>query len=622
LFAVGFYCSAVQVCFGVEYREAPMLRALVEAGELPPVGDRLPDHPPVIEVIDRIGVHGGEIRTITPVATWLVEEVYMMREPFVRFAADGVTIEPNVIESWELAEDARSILLQLRKGMRWSDGAPVTTDDVLFAWHDVLLNKDITPIPPSNFVVGGEPMRLEVLDAMRFRLSFNQPYGSVLYALIQTVNDSSLLMPKHYLKRFHPAYEPIEEISSIVSARGFDHWFELFRDVNHTVRLTSGQTSPDYPTLGAWCVVDTPSSGHVILERNPYYWKVDREGNQLPYINRIHSEYVGTEESRNLLYISGEIDFAQNAMQNAPLLLSNRDRGNYSVRFWREIQGSRVTLFLNQTHPDPAFRDLFQNPRFRIALSLAIDRGEINEILHFGKCNPRQWTVNRASSFYEPEWERSYADYNPDEANRILDELGLKRKGPQGWRHFENGRQVIINPVVIEGGFRPETMELVADYWAEIGVLLSWRVVRTELVMTKRDGNLLDLAVYPCESSSDIGLIFHPLLQINYWAPLWSDWFRSDGNRGEKPPAKIQSLWQVWMRMRQTGDRTERIRLGKEIVRSQSENLYGIGLVGGTMNAILVSNRLKNVPGDDVLVGWPFGVASLYHAEQFFVNEK
>ena len=368
-------------------------------------------------------------------------------------------------------------------------------------------------------------------------------------------------------------------------------------------------------------MVETPVSGHVILERNHFYWKVDRDGNQLPYIDRIHSEYVGKPEARNLLYISGKIDFAQNSMQNGPLLLTHQDRGGYSVRMWQEIQGSRVTLFLNQTHPDPTLRPLFQNRWFRIALSLAINREEINQILHFGSCNPRQWTVNRASSFYGLEWERSFAEYNPVEANRLLDDLGMNRVGPQGWRHTPSGRQIVINPVVIEGGFRPETMELIADYWAAVGVLLNWRVVRTELVMTKLEGNLLDLAAYPCESSSDIGLLFHPLLQIKYWAPLWADWFGSSGKRGEEPPAAIRELWQVWKQMRQTGDEYERARLGKQIVASQAENLYGIGLVGGTMNAVLVSDRLHNVPGNGLLVGWPFGVASLYHAEQFFISE-
>ena len=254
---MGFFLGAAS-CFGVDYREAPMLRDQVERGELPPVEERLPDEPLLVEVIDEVGVYGGEIRTITPVATWLVEELYMMREPLIRFASDGVTIVPNLLDSWELAEDAESVVLRLRSGLRWSDGAPVTTEDVLFAWNDVLLNKDITPVPPPNFVVDGKPMVVEVLDANRFRLVFDRPYGSILYALIQTVNESSLVLPKHYLRRYHPSYTPLEKLEEMAAEHGFDHWFELFRDVNHTVRLLSGQTPSDYPTLSVWSKHPSP----------------------------------------------------------------------------------------------------------------------------------------------------------------------------------------------------------------------------------------------------------------------------------------------------------------------------------------------------------------------------
>ena len=598
-----------------------MLRDQVERGELPPVEERLPDEPPVVECLERIGLYGGEMNTVTPVAGWLVEEMYMVWEPLLRFAPDGVTIEPNAVEGWDMAEDARSITLSLRKGMKWSDGAPVTTEDVLFAWNDVILNKDITPIPPTNFVVRGEPMTVEALDDYRFQLQFKEPYGSVLYALIHTVTEASLIQPKHYLAQFHPAYTPEDTLTEMARKKGFDYWFELFRDENHTVRRTNGQTPREYPTISPWRVIDEPAMGHVILERNPYYWKVDREGNQLPYIDRIHSEYVGNPEARNLKYIAGEVDFAQNPMENAPLLLSNQARGKYTVRMWVENQGTRVTFFLNQTFPDPVLRSLFRDRRFRIALSLAINREEINEILYFGKCIPRQCTVNRACSFFEPEFETSYAEYDPDRANRILDEIGLERKGPGGWRYFPDGRQVVISPVVIEGGYRPEVVELAAEYWAALGILLSWRVVDGELVVTKLTGNQLDLAVFPGDAATDIGVIMGTPMQLWCWGPAWEDWFRTNGERGEEPPEEIKDLWATSMRLKQTGDPAERIRLGKKLVRSQAENLYGIGAVGGTINPVLVTDRLRNVPGHGALMGWPWVVTVLPHPEQWFIEE-
>jgi peptide/nickel transport system substrate-binding protein len=606
---------------GAMYREAPMLRERVKEGALPPVEERLPDNPPVVKCLERIGVYGGEMNTVTMIAGWLVEEMYMVWEPMLRFAPDGVTVEPNLVKRWKLADDARSITLTLRKGMKWSDGVPVTMEDVLFAYHDVIMNKDITPVPSPNFMVAGEPMELEALDELRFRLSYKEPYGAVLYALIHTVTEASMIQPQHYLKKFHARYSDEEDITALAKKRGFNSWFELFRDVNHSTRRTSGQCPPDYPTLSPWQVADAPATGHVILQRNPYYWKVDSEGNQLPYIDRIHSQYVGNPVARTLKYIAGEVDFASNPLENVPVLLSNQIRGKYSVRMWVENQGTRVTYFLNQTYPDPQLRELFRDRRFRIALSHGINREEINEILYFGKCIPRQYTVNRACSFFEPEFETSYATYDPERANQLLDEIGLKRKGPAGWRHFANGRQVALAPVVIEGGFRPEMTELVSDYWADLGILLAWRVVDGELVQTKLMGNLLDLAIYPGDEATDIGVITGRLMQLRLWAPLWEDWFISNGSRGEEPPDEIKELYNTWLQLRQTGDADQRVRLGKKLVRSQAENLYGIGAVGGTIAPIVVTDRLHNVAGDGALLGWPWGVTVLHHPEQWFIEE-
>ena len=606
---------------GAIYNEAPMLRERVEAGTLPPVEERLPDQPEVIQYLERIGVYGGQMRTVTPVASFLVEEMYMTFEPLLRFAPDGVTVVPNVAESWELAGDAKSILITLRKGMKWSDGVPVTTEDVEFAWHDVISNRDITPMLSPMYKAGDEPLSLEILDDYRFRLSFKEPYGSVLFALLHSVGANSLLQPKHYLARFHKKYTPEKELIARAKKKGFDHWFELFRDENHTTLRTSGKIPAEYPTLSAWQVIDEPATGHVIFERNPYYWKLDSEGNQLPYIDGIHSEYVGNPEARNLKGIAGEVDFAQNPLDIAPLLLSHRKRGKYSVRMWVENQGTRVTYFLNQTFPDPELRKLFRDRRFRIALSLGINREEINDILYFGKCIPRQATVNRACSYFEPEFESSYAEYDPDRANQILDKIGLERKGPAGWRHFPSGRQVVLSPVVIEGGFRPEMTELVADYWAPLGILLSWKVVDNELVYTKLTGNQLDLAIYPGDTATDVGIAMGTPLQMQCWAPAWEDWFLSNGTRGEEPPANIQDLWQTWRQLRQTGDEEERVRLGKKLARAQAEDLYGIGAVGGTIGPVLVTDRMHNLPGDGALLGWPWNVTVIHQPAQWFIEE-
>jgi len=633
------------VCAAGPYGEAPMLRKLVEEGKLPPVEERLPDQPSIVRPYEKVGVYGGQMNTVTGMAGILHESQYMVYEPLLRFASDGTTIVPNVVTRWEMGDDSRSITLYLRKGMRWSDGVPVTVDDVLFAWYDVFLNEDLNVRAPSAFVVAGEPMEIQRMDDYTFRLVFKEPYGSVPYFLTRTMAWNSLIQPKHYLKAYHPKYTPRDKIMTVVNERDFTHWFELFKDVNHTQRSLNNQTPPDYPTISAWRVASVPSTGHVILERNPYYWKVDPEGNQLPYIDRIHSTYVGNPEARNLTFVTGDIDFggSYTRFEDSPLFLSNRKKGRYSVYFWEENQGSRVAYFFNQTHPDPVLRKIFQDRRFRAALSLAINRQEINDIVYFGKCRPRQLTVNPTCSFLEPEFEKSYADYNPEEAGRLLDQVGLHTKPGGHWRYLPDGRQLVIACDVY--GIEPyrKTTELVKEHWGAVGVLLNWRVAGDSLIWIRVSGNEAHVFCTADDVATDVMVLNEPLYGVAYWAPLWSRWLGTEGKHGEAPPRTIRDLYRMWEDLRATGDPQERVRLGKGLIRSQADNLWGIGTVGGTLNPIVVSRRLHNVPqymkdsnGDIVYVqdehgnvrprlalwGWPWLATFLHHPEQFYIEQE
>ena len=637
--AVLIFSSLGSRCQAGPYREAPMLRELVEQGKLPPVRQRLPEQPAVVQPYEKIGVYGGQMRTVTGQPEAFSEQQYMLYEPLLRFASDGVTIVPNVVRHWEMSEDAKSITLFLRKGMRWSDGAPVTVEDVLFAWQDVILNEDIVPpsLFPPAFKAGGRPMELERVDDFSFRLVFAEPYGAIPYLLTRTVRDQTLILPKHYLKNYHPKYTPMKELMAKAKQAGFANWFELFRDVNHSSRLAwTSRMPPDYPMISAWHVAEVPAIDHVILQRNPYYWKVDPQGNQLPYIDRIHSIYIGNPEARNLRYITGQIDFAAIycRMNDTPLFLSNRRKGNYRVYFWREDMGSRTTYHFNQTHPDPVLRKIFQDKRFRIALSLAIDRQDINKMVYFGKCRPMQVTVNRICSFFEPEFATSYAQYDPERANQLLDEMGLQRRGPGGWRYRPDGKQLVISLDAIANELRgTKTAELVKEHWKAVGVLLNWRMVTEHLMMLRMRGNLADMLSLAGDVSMEVMVLQKPLFRIKRWAPLWYRWLHSQGQQGEEPPQQIKDLYKLWEDLRKTADPKERIRLGKKLVRSQAENLWGIGTVGETFDPTIVSNRLHNVPqfikdkdgnlleGEPALWGWPWFATFLHHPEQFYIEE-
>lgn len=632
-------------CQAGPYGEAPMLGRLVEQGKLPPVEQRLPERPAVVQPYERIGVYGGQMRTITGSPDNLTEAQYMVFEPLLRFASDGVTIVPNVVTHWQIGEDGKSITLFLRKGMRWSDGVPVTVEDVLFSWYDVILNKDIYPNPPTMFKVGSKPMEIERVDDFTFRLVFAEPYPTICYSLTRIAAAPAgidvlnlLIQPKHYLRKYHPKYTALREIEDKAKQAGFANWFELFREINYPARPTgmlSPQTPPDFPTIGPWHVVEVPATGHTILQRNPYYWKVDPEGNQLPYIDRIHSTYIGNPEARNLQFVTGDVDFAglYSRLENTPLFLSNRQKAGYSVYFWRENQGSRVSYYFNQTHRDPVLRKIFQDRRFRIALSLAIDRQEINEVVYFGKCKPQQDTVNRICSFFEPEFETSYAEYDPDRANRILDEIGLERRGVKGWRYRLDGRQLAIVLDAIDVEPYKKTAQLLKEYWQDVGVLLNWRVVENNLMILRLMGNSADVIGFPNDVATDISVLSQPLLGIAIWAPLWDRWLTMQGEQGEEPPQQIKELYKLWEELRRTADPQDRIILGKKLVRSQAENLWGIGTVGESIRPIIVSNRLHNVPqfmkdkdgnlleGERALWGWPWLATFLHHPEQFYIKE-
>ena len=605
------------------YTEAPMLGALVEAGSLPPVQKRLPHEPPVVDTGGEIGRYGGQMRVISSQPNRMGELSVVLPEPLLRFDPDGRTVVPNVARHWELSEDGTSITIHLRKGMRWSDGAPVTVDDVLFAYDDVLRNEKIMPVFPARYTVGGKPMQMQRIDDYTFRMDFAEPCGAFPYFLTHARGPDSLLLPKHWLRKYHAKYTDPAQLEELARERGFSQWYELFQDRNAESRLEGigPLTAPDYPVLSAWHVVSVPSAGHVILERNPYYWKVDREGHQLPYIDSILSTFMGQKEAQGIAIISGDVDLAamEGGFDDAPLFLSHRERGNYQVHFWECNWGTRVACYLNQTHRDPVLRKIFQNRDFRIALSLGINREEINNVLYFGQCMPRQLTVNRVCSYFEAEFASIHAEYDPDRANRMLDEIGLHRRRPGGWRLRPDGRILAFSCPVLEGGFRPQTAELLKDYWEDLGILMAVRVMEHSLFATRRQANALDILLYPDDVATDVMVLNSPVYGLHNWGWSWHLYLSTQGRTGERPPDHVMKLHEIWQQMRRTADVNERLTLGRKLIRSQAENLWGIGTVGRNSRPIIVTNRLRNVPAEG-LWGWPWLATVLHHPEQFYLS--
>ncbi len=614
----------------VEYNEAPMLKEKVAAGELPPVEERLPEEPLVVEVVEEIGQYGGTLHMLTPVPNDMDDCDTFNEQCVLRMSPGLTTIEPNIAKGWEFSEDAKTLTLFLRKGMKWSDGAPFTADDVMFWYEDVVLNDELTPVKPGDWSPGGELMKVEKIDDWTVQLRFAAPYAVATLMLAHSWGmPSSFFYPKHYLKQFHPNYVPMEKLKEMAEERGFDHWYELFRERS---RHDSGVPldNPDYPVVNPYYLKEkTP--GYWSLERNPYFWAVDTEGNQLPYIDGILLTLVEDREMVASKVATGEVDWAakETALKDYPLYMGNEEKGNFRVILWKSIFGGDCVYQFNQTYKkDLVLRDILRDLRFRQALSLAINREEINEALYFGKAVPRQWTVIPACSYYEEEFAESYAEYNPEEANRLLDEMGLDKRDEAGYRLKPDGKRLAftIEYYPIESPKTPIS-EMVKEYWGAVGVQVSLKEISGELSAMRYPANEVAVGAWHGDVTTDILFPIFPWQYVPYalhwgttFCPLWAQWYNTGGEEGEEPPQEVKNLYKWWESLKATTNEEERIELGKKILRSQAENLWCIGEVGCGPIPVIVRSNLRNVP-EETYYGWDTLFGYYVHPEQFFFKQ-
>jgi len=612
-----------------KFNEAPVLTEFVKQGKLPVVQKRLPSDPVVVEPVEEIGEYGGTAQTFSRNPSHYYDGLLLIGyEPLLRIARDGSTVIPNLAKAWTLSPDGKTLTIYLRRGLKWSDGYPFTADDILFWYEDILLNDELTPVKPADWSPGGELMKVKKINDYTVQFNFKASYGIIPLRLAFARSLPLCIYPKHYLKQFHPRYTSKEKLEELAKKEGFDAWYKLFAVKSAPTSGWGPSDNPDMPVLTAFKCIKKSTNGW-ILERNPYYWKIDTAGNQLPYIDRIVITLLQDTETMNMKAISGEATIAGNDLstQNYPLYKENTRTGNYRVLTWKSVHGSSVHYMVNQTYQeDPVLRNLFRDKRFRIALSLAINRDEINQMVFLGTGEPRQLTVVPQSKYYEEKFAKAYAEYNPQKADQILDELGLKR-GSDGYRIRPDGKrlEILIEYTQTETPKR-EVTELVQHYWESIGIKTAVKEIENSLRSTRYQGNLVQIGVWHADACSDILFPvdrrwFVPgYTHDTTWAPLWAQWVDSNGKAGEEPPQEIKRLRNLWDQMQATTSEKTRIRLGKEILKVQAENLWCIGTVGLPMQPVIVKNNLKNIPNNGL---WGYDLLFTYtcNPEQFFLKK-
>ena len=351
-----------------QYNEAPALAAMVEAGELPPVEERLPAEPLVQEVVEEIGTYGGTLRRGFLGPSDHNNYTRVVYDALVRHSPDGTEVIPHIAKGWESSDDFTQWTVFLREGMKWSDGAPFTADDILFWYEKIVLNEDLSPnVPVWMQNDDGSAATVEKLDDTTVRWTFAEPNTTFLLNLANMDGaDRSItnlaFVPAHYMEQFHPDFVDEAELQAKVAERGFQTWVELF--AVEAVPHMSGHR----PSTAAWVPDGTTVADEVfVIKRNPYYFAVDPEGNQLPYIDEVRFTFFADPQSLNLAAIGGEIDLQGRhiIMSNYPVLVENAEKSGYRVLTYPTFGGSDAVLMLNQTYVnDPGDRRAPAEPGF------------------------------------------------------------------------------------------------------------------------------------------------------------------------------------------------------------------------------------------------------------------
>ncbi len=616
--------------FAANFNEAPMLADLVKASALPPVEERLPKEPLVIEPYEEVGQYGGTARVVT-VRAQIMEDGGLLNnhEPVFRLDSDGSTIVPNLAESYKFSEDGKTLTIKLREGIRWSDGDPFDANDIMFWYEDIILNDELTPVKPIHWSPGGELMKVVKLDEYTVQFNFAASYPLAELRLAHSNGyEQDFLVPKHYLQKYHINYATAEEIDKYVKEGGFETWAQMFL-AKATINAGSGRAvDPGTPTLKAYRAVER-GLDKVVFERNPYYWKVDTAGNQLPYIDRVDVSIVQDQEMVNMKIVAGELDFAAftTSLENYPLYKESEATAGTRVLLWPDVFGAEVLLMFNQTHPDPVMRQIFQDRRFRIALSLGMNRDEINEFFYLGLAEPRQATVIPDSAYFRPEFAEAYVEYDPDEANRLLDEMGLKR-GRDGYRMRPDGKplNILIEFTKVDTT-RGGILELLDQQWDKLGLNVSIKEISNDLQTVRAQGNQMDASVWNADKVTDVMFPVNPMWFVpmsngweNVWCAAWGQWYVTKGAEGEEPPAEMKKQLERWSVLQSSTDEAEKIAAGQAILQSQAENLWTIGTVGLAPHPVIVKENLRNVP-ESSFYGWDTFWTGLAHPEQFFFKK-
>ena len=605
--------------------EAPSLAKLVQDGKLPPLAQRLPKNPVVVTPQASVGQYGGTMHAgIRERAdSWMIRIVNA--DGIVNWAQDWNGVIPNVLESWEVSADTKTYTLHLREGMRWSDGEPFTADDLMFVYEDVFSHPQLSGFP-EYLVTGEGPAEIRKIDTHTVAVVFKSPNGMFLplSCPVDEINGGHALLkyPAHFMKKYHAKYNPNADAEA--RAAGFNNWVQLFE------AKASYWESANKPVLNAWIITRPYGSGtQVIAERNPYYWKIDTAGNQLPYIDRIIFEVFQDTEVMLLKGIAGELDLQGrhiNNTANQAVLYDGQDSGGYRFITMTASDSSTAAFALNQTVRDPVKREIFRNKNFRIGLSHAIDRKAIIDLVFIGQGIMQQMAV-RADypPLYNKQLATQYLEYDPDLANRKLDEAGYAERDSSGMRLGPDKKPIGIAILArTDKQWMVDVAEMIVRYWREVGIDARLDVFDRSIVRTRRRTGDYDISPEDYSGGSRDALfrsdMYVPVNDEALFGVAWANWYLGL-DYAEEPPSEIKAQLKLYDAFKAESDPDKQVAIFREVLQIAADYFHTISVCARDAGFSIVRNRMRNVP-ETMIGSYIFTPPGPYIPAQFWIDPK
>lgn len=601
------------------YKEAPNLPA-----GLPPVDERLPVNPLVLAPINAIGKYGGRIRTIGGWEGFNSESQYG-HSP-LRWIDDGLGIAPGTVDVWETNANNTEWTFHMRQGLKWSDGQPCTVDDVMFWWEDMVnANYEGAPDSPPDFgTAGGQLAKFEKMDDFTVKITYAEPAPLTAKRLAMWVNANigpRWIAPKHYLQQYHPKYN--------TAVKDFEE-FNKFCNVHN---------NPAMPSLNAWVVTEFVAAQSIKLDRNPYYYAVDTEGNQLPYIDGIDFQYVSDREVQLVQVLQGSVDYLHFhgfTLGDVGTLKDNETKGNYDTYLWDSGSGTGQMYFWNYDVADDKKREIFRNPKYKAAVSHAMDRARIQRTVYYntgilttGTMSPKaiEFNFNAEAQERYKKYRDAYVAYDPAKSEALLDEIGMK-KGADGFRTYPDGTpfEFRIDIHADAGKEATDVMQVLAENWKAVGfnVVINqvppsdfdnqWRTGKLDFRTNWEVGDGPDHLLYPSWVVPN---------EQSRWAPLCGKMLELQGTPDDQkdcdtspwertPPrfcktdaayagTPVETLQNMYEKAKIEVDDLKRNMMVWDMLDIHYEQIFYLGTVANYPRIIIVGKNLDNVPKKEQL---------------------